>query len=195
MEGKQRVRKLADNDGDETQPQLHWPGQGEEEIGCKRKNAIFSGRGEISNSLCLGWRVARNLPNPLSFPRLRECGEEGIWKSARAGEQSLGRESCASTEILAGGVRESESACTWSFPWEEAKWETNPSCRGKLTTSNISAIELWKRRQVQLRSWKKPQTFEMGVPKGWEDFFCLFSYYTSDIYSLQRSENVKIIDT
>lgn len=92
------------------QPWLHWPGQGEEETGYKRKNAIFSGQREISTSLCLGRRVARNLPNPLSFPRLRECGEEGIWKSARAGEQSLGRESCASAEILAGGVRESESA-------------------------------------------------------------------------------------
>ena len=198
MEGKQRVRKLADNDGDETQPRLHWPGQGEEEIGCKRKNAIFSGRGEISNSLCLGRRVARNLPNPLSFPRLGECGEEGIWKSARAGEQSLGRESCASTEILAGGVRESESAYTWSFPWEEAKWETNTLSFLQRKADHVKCLssKAMREKTGATEVMKKASKIWDGGAKGMRAFFvCLLSCYTSDIDSLQRSENIKIIDS
>lgn len=50
----------------------------------------------------------RNLKNPLSFPRPGESHEEGIWTPARAGEQSLGRESGAGTEVLAGGTRVSK---------------------------------------------------------------------------------------
>lgn len=36
------------------------------------------GRAEINNALYSGRKMERNLKNPLSFPRPRDSGEEGI---------------------------------------------------------------------------------------------------------------------
>lgn len=163
-------------------------GQGEEETGRKRTNAIFSGQGEINNSLCLGRRVARNLQNPLSFPRLGECGEEGIWKPARAGEQSLGRESRASAETLAGGVRGSKSAdLIFSTGRSEGGNERIILPAEESWPCQISQQQSYEREDRSNKVRKKTSKIWDGGAKGMRIFLLFFSYYASVIYSLQKN--------